>query len=119
MKRIPSHIKILYDPHLENKAISKNAHFHYLKWLKADPLKNKDEKLATKKDILNPWVLDRVGSRQLVDISVNLSVKWVLQSPIWPILSPKSATLSRWLPSQYPSLDLHSRVTNRIPLSLR
>ncbi len=34
MKQIPSHIKILYDAHLKNKAISKSAHSHYLKWLR-------------------------------------------------------------------------------------
>jgi len=101
-------MKVLYDAHLKNKAISKSAHFHYLKWLqyyfdfcgkhhfnqfkkrkccsfysklegqepncsttktgisccivilrgigpisfeRVDPLKNKDEDLATKKDI--------------------------------------------------------------------
>jgi hypothetical protein len=119
MKQIPSHIKIFYDAHTENKATPKSAHFHYLKWLKVGPLKNKDEKLATKKDILNPWILDRVGLRQLIDISVILSEKWVLQSPIWPILILKSAALIRWLPSQFPSLDLHPRATNRIPLFLR
>jgi hypothetical protein len=27
-----------------------------------DPLKNKDEKLATKKDISNPGILDRLAS---------------------------------------------------------
>ena len=62
MKRISPHIKILYDAHLENKAISKSDHFHYLKWLRVDPLKNKDEKLATKKDILDPGILDLVAS---------------------------------------------------------
>ena len=34
MKQIPSNIKVLYDAHLKNKAISKSAHFHYLKWLR-------------------------------------------------------------------------------------
>ena len=34
MKQIPSHIKILYDAHLKNKAISKRAHSHYRKWLR-------------------------------------------------------------------------------------
>jgi integron integrase len=34
MKQIPSHLKILYDEHLKNKAIAKSAHFHYLKWLR-------------------------------------------------------------------------------------
>ena len=109
MKQIPSHIKVLFDAHMKNKAISKSTHFHYLKWLryylnfcekyrldqlkkenavhfvqklkdkkqtaqqqkqayhavslfyelvgpigseKVDPLKNKDEKLARKKDNL-------------------------------------------------------------------
>ena len=34
MKHIPSDIKTLYDAHLKNKAISKSAQFHYLKWLR-------------------------------------------------------------------------------------
>jgi len=34
MKLIPSNIKVLYDAHLKKKAISKSAHFHYLKWLR-------------------------------------------------------------------------------------
>ncbi len=34
MKQIPSNIKVLYDAHLKNKAISKSAHFHYRKWLR-------------------------------------------------------------------------------------
>ena len=34
MKQIPLNIKALYDAHLNNKAISKSAHFHYLKWLR-------------------------------------------------------------------------------------
>ena len=33
MKQIPSHMKVLYDAHLKNKAITESAHFHYLKWL--------------------------------------------------------------------------------------
>jgi len=34
MKQIPSKIKVLHDAHLENKAISKSARFHYRKWLR-------------------------------------------------------------------------------------
>jgi len=34
MKQIPSNIKVLYDAHLKNKAISKSAHFNYRKWLR-------------------------------------------------------------------------------------
>jgi integron integrase len=34
MKQIPSHIKILYDVHLNNKTISRSAHSQYLKWLR-------------------------------------------------------------------------------------
>lgn len=34
MKQIPSNIKVLYDAHLKNKAISKSAHFHYRKRLR-------------------------------------------------------------------------------------
>jgi len=45
-----------------------------------DPLKNKDEKLATKKDILNPWILDQIGSRQFVDIPVILPEKWCFRA---------------------------------------
>ena len=34
MKQIPSKIKVLYDAHLENKAIPKSVYFHYRKWLR-------------------------------------------------------------------------------------
>jgi len=34
MKQIPSNIKVHYDAHLNNKAISRSAHFQYLKWLR-------------------------------------------------------------------------------------
>ena len=34
MKQIPSNIKVHYDAHLNNKAISRSAHFHYVKWLR-------------------------------------------------------------------------------------
>ena len=34
MKQIPSHIKTDYEAYVKSKAISKGAHFHYLKWLR-------------------------------------------------------------------------------------
>ena len=34
MKHIPSDIRVLYDAHLNNKAIPKTAHFYYKKWLR-------------------------------------------------------------------------------------
>jgi len=34
MKQIPPNIKVLYDAHLKDKAISRSSHFHYRKWLR-------------------------------------------------------------------------------------
>ncbi len=34
MKQIPSELSVLYDTHLNNKAIPKRAHFYYRKWLR-------------------------------------------------------------------------------------